>query len=580
MEPAGTNLASYEIITGRRAASGSAEAAMVRMEPDGQVRVSLGDPPSGQGYETVLAQIVADELGLTPDAITVARGFDSATTPWLYLSGNYSNKFSVTDVGAVVGAAARVRAKLLRIAAHRLEAAVADLELGGGAVAVRGAPDRRLSFAELARTAYADVLGLPPGEEPGLEARHAHQNPLAQPIDGERRVRSQLVFSNAAHCCLVEVDPRTGMVKILDYVVVHDCGRELNPLIVEGMVHGATAHGIGAALLEEFRYDAQGQLLTSTFMDYLKPTAMDVPAHRRGPARAPLAGHPARGQGRGRGRRDPGPGRGRERGGGRARAPGRGGPLAADHAGAGLALARVSEPAPALPAPPVRWRLLTILTVSYGAGAFGMLGISPLSPSLVEGLGLTRFQVAFLVPSIYLSGLLFSVPGGRLADRLGVRPSFLGGLAVSAIGLLAAALAPGFLVFLFCLFVAGSGWSVVNPALGKAIMDVFPVSERGIAMGVKQMGLTLGGLVAALALPADRGHARLAVRDRGVLGDRGGAGRPRLAAARRVQGGSARRGGRRRLRRRGVELVVGPSARAGDLLRRPASCSAWSRARC
>ncbi len=131
-----------------------------------------------------------------------------------------------------------------------------------------------------------------------------------------------------------------------------------------------------------------------------------------------------------------------------------------------------------------------------------MLGISPLSPSLVEGLGLTRFQVAFIVPSIYLAGLLFSLPGGRLADRLGVRPAFLGGLALGAAGLLAAALAPGFLAFLFCLFVAGAGWSVVNPTLGKAIMDVFPVRERGIAMGVKQMGLTLGGLVSALALPA------------------------------------------------------------------------------
>jgi MFS family permease len=131
-----------------------------------------------------------------------------------------------------------------------------------------------------------------------------------------------------------------------------------------------------------------------------------------------------------------------------------------------------------------------------------MLGISPLSPSLVEGLGLTRFQVAFIVPSIYLAGLLFSLPGGRLADRLGVRPAFLGGLALGAAGLLAAALAPGFLAFLACLFVAGAGWSVVNPTLGKAIMDVFPVRERGIAMGVKQMGLTLGGLVSALALPA------------------------------------------------------------------------------
>jgi len=151
---------------------------------------------------------------------------------------------------------------------------------------------------------------------------------------------------------------------------------------------------------------------------------------------------------------------------------------------------------------PARWRLLTLLTASYGAGAFGMLGISPLSPSLVEGLGLTRLQVAFLVPSIYLAGLLFSLPGGRLADRLGVRPTFLGGLAVGALGLLGAALAPGFLVFLVCLFVAGAGWSVVNPALGKAIMDVFPLRERGIAMGIKQMGLTVGGLIAALALPA------------------------------------------------------------------------------
>jgi 2-furoyl-CoA dehydrogenase large subunit len=277
VEPAGTNLASYELITGRRAASGSAEAAMVRVEPDGQVRAALGDPASGQGYETVVAQIVADELGLAPAQVHVQRGFDSLAAPWLYLSGNYSNKFSVTDVGAVVGAARRVRDKALRIAAHRLEAAVEDLELTDGEARVRGVPGRSVTLREIARTAYADVLGLPPGEEPGLEARHVHVNPLAAPVDERRRVRSQLVFSNAAHCCLVEVDPRTGQVKILAYLVVHDCGRELNPAIVEGMVHGSTVHGIGAALLEEFRYDERGNLLTSTFMDYLKPTALDVP---------------------------------------------------------------------------------------------------------------------------------------------------------------------------------------------------------------------------------------------------------------------------------------------------------------
>jgi MFS family permease len=144
-----------------------------------------------------------------------------------------------------------------------------------------------------------------------------------------------------------------------------------------------------------------------------------------------------------------------------------------------------------------RWFLLAILTGSYGAGAFGMLGISPLSPSLVAGFGLTRLQVALLVPSIYRGVLLFALPAGRLADRVGVRPSLLGGLIVGAVGLAVGAAAPAFPAFLFCLFVAGSGWSVVNPALGKAIMDLFPAPERGMAMGIKQMGLTLGGIGAA-----------------------------------------------------------------------------------
>src|SRR5262249_28245261 len=130
-----------------------------------------------------------------------------------------------------------------------------------------------------------------------------------------------------------------------------------------------------------------------------------------------------------------------------------------------------------------RWFLLAILTGSYAAGAFGMLRISPLSPSLVAGFRLTRLEVALMVPAIYLGGLLFSLPAGRLADRIVVRPSLLGGLIVGAAGLAVGAAAPAFPAFLFCLFVAGSGWSVVNPALGKAIMDLFPAPERGMAMG-------------------------------------------------------------------------------------------------
>ena len=153
-----------------------------------------------------------------------------------------------------------------------------------------------------------------------------------------------------------------------------------------------------------------------------------------------------------------------------------------------------------------RWSLLTVLTCAYGLGAFGMLGVSPLTPSLVDGFALTRLDVAFIVPSVYVGGLLFSLPGGHLADRWGVRPTLLGALAIGGVGLLAAALAPRFALFLLSLVLAGSGWSVVNPVLGKAIVDVFPLTERGIAMGIKQMGLTLGGVVAALALPPIAAH--------------------------------------------------------------------------
>jgi len=153
------------------------------------------------------------------------------------------------------------------------------------------------------------------------------------------------------------------------------------------------------------------------------------------------------------------------------------------------------------PATPRRWFLLTLLTVAYGMGAFGMLGVSPLAPSLVEGFRLARLDVAFIVPSVYLGGLFFSLPAGHLADRWGVRPTFLGGLTLGAGGLALAAAAPRFWMFLGCLFLAGVGWSVVNPVLGKAIVDLFPVRERGIAMGIKQMGLTVGGVISALTLP-------------------------------------------------------------------------------
>jgi len=160
-----------------------------------------------------------------------------------------------------------------------------------------------------------------------------------------------------------------------------------------------------------------------------------------------------------------------------------------------------------------RWTLLALLTSLYGVGAFGFLGVSPLSPFLLEGFGLTRFQIGLLLPAVYVGGLVFSVPAGRLADRFGARVCLAGGLALGGLMLVVGAAAPSFTVFLGCLVVTGIGWSIVNPALGKAILELFSVRERGVAMGIKQTGQTVGGIAAALILPAvaERWGWRLAI---------------------------------------------------------------------
>ncbi len=287
VEPGTSNLSSYILTTGRRLTSGAGEAARVRVEPDGRVRVATGNVGSGQSYETVIPQVVADELGVPPEAVTAAPGFDSFSHPWMFASGNYSNKFSGMDIGAIVGAARTVRAKVLAIAAHLLEAPEEALELADGAVAVRGDPRRSLTLAQVAEVAYKNLVALPGGSEPGLEATHYYLSPVATNPDAQRRIRAQLIFTNSAHVALVEVDPETGGVTIPKYVVVHDCGTELNPVVVEGLVHGSTVHGIGGTLLEEYVYDEKGQILTTSFMDYLKPTSLDAPAIEVGSLETP-----------------------------------------------------------------------------------------------------------------------------------------------------------------------------------------------------------------------------------------------------------------------------------------------------
>jgi len=240
-----------------KAGLGPWEYARVEVDATGHVVVYSGVAAVGQGIATTLAQVCADELGVAPERITVVHG-DSARVP--FGVGGFASRGASVALPAAQEAARKVRAKILRVAALLLEAAVDDLVLGDGAVHVRGVPDRSVTFRELARAA---VPG-PPGMEPGLYASHFFEAP-------------KMTYPYGCHAAMVEVDADTGCVKILKYAIAYDIGRAVNPMIVDGQLVGALAQGLGGALFEELVYDEQGQLLTSTFMDYLVPTVMEMP---------------------------------------------------------------------------------------------------------------------------------------------------------------------------------------------------------------------------------------------------------------------------------------------------------------
>lgn len=238
------------------------DAATVRVEPTGEVRGFVSAASQGQGHATTLAQVLADELGVTLEAVRIVEG-DTERCP--YGSGSFASRSMVVSGGALVLAARRVREKIATIAAHVLEAAREDLTIEGGRIAVRGAPGRALTVAQVADLAYRPAGGtLPPGVDPALEATQYYDPPPA-------------TFSNGTHVAEVEVDPDTGLVTLTRHVVVEDCGRIVNPMIVDGQTHGAVAQGIGNALYEELAYDAGGQPLTTTFMDYIIPGTLEVP---------------------------------------------------------------------------------------------------------------------------------------------------------------------------------------------------------------------------------------------------------------------------------------------------------------
>lgn len=257
--------------------SGNAEGATVTVNPLGGITVRTATTPQGQGHKTVAAQVVADVLGVVPADVDVVSELDTATDAWTVASGNYSSRFSGVGTGAVLRAAEKVQAKLRVIASTQLDCDADDVELREGKAWNGGSS---VSLRRLAGLAHWHPDALPPGVEPGLHETAYYAAPnLAAPEEDDR------VASSAAHgflvdIAVVEVERQTGAVRLLDYVSIHDAGRLLNPLVAEGQVRGGFAHGVGAALFEHVVYDEDGNLVTGTFMDYLCPTAADVPSLR------------------------------------------------------------------------------------------------------------------------------------------------------------------------------------------------------------------------------------------------------------------------------------------------------------
>jgi len=261
-----------------RGYASAAESALVKMLPDASVVVAMGTVPQGQGHETTAAQIVADILGIDVNSIKVMTGFDSLYHPYSGLgSGTYASRFSQIGVGALVGAAGKLREKILRIAAYRLEAKPEDLEIAEGVVRHKENPEHYVTIREIARIAHNMAGFLPSGEEAGLEEVHTYHFPYSGSVGDDLRGNLCSSYANLAGAAVVSVDTETGVIKVRRLAIIHDAGRVVNPLIVEGQVHGAAAHGLAGSLYEAFIYDENGQLLTSSFMDYLAITALEMP---------------------------------------------------------------------------------------------------------------------------------------------------------------------------------------------------------------------------------------------------------------------------------------------------------------
>ena len=283
---------------------GGVQGSTMKLEKNGTVSVALASPSCGQYHETTACQVVSEITGIPYDKINGANQFDSKLSPWGVGSSNTGNNFHLWDIGAVHGAATRLRQKILTLAQRILKTADCELTIEDGVVRSRLDPEKQITLARLGKIAYTDQSYFPDDLEPGLESTFYYKFPHAQPYmipDKQGRVRAQFSFSTAAHAAVVEINRETGRVKVVRYVIVSDNGTILNEDVVDGQVYGSLSHGISTSLGEGFVYGEDGQLHTITLTDYGKPTTVETPVaeieHRGSPSPFTVLGQKAAGEG-------------------------------------------------------------------------------------------------------------------------------------------------------------------------------------------------------------------------------------------------------------------------------------------
>jgi 2-furoyl-CoA dehydrogenase large subunit len=268
--------------------SGNNEVATVKLDIFGEIVVTLGTTPQGQGHETTAAQVVADILSCSVDDVHVRAGHDSYWNSHAGFSGTYASQFAVTGLGAVKGATEMLAAEIKKLAGAVFGGVPPEaLELADGGVRIKDDPDAFLPFMACGAIINANNAGLPEDLDVTLNCRYVYRPPFEVP-DVERKFGNlTLTYAVQVHVAVVEVDPETGAYEIVDYAAVDDCGKRINPQIVEGQVMGATAQAIGAAVHETYEYDEDGNLLTPNFYDYHVPHALDMPPLATGAIESP-----------------------------------------------------------------------------------------------------------------------------------------------------------------------------------------------------------------------------------------------------------------------------------------------------